>query len=507
MNMFEMSEKLKDFSQDQLVQEMRMPSGSLPQFLVLSELQRRNRMRMEASQAEPRSESTVAEDAVAAAGVPQAGIAGMARALAPKTDVAANDGVRRMAGGGEVTGPATAALERFYAPEGRGAPRSGIPGIGSVPASLGFDSATWADPGPSTLGGARTVREGVEMLGGARGMSRETLDRIRELVAAREGRGSVVPAMRPDRPEAAIMGADALFPSLGLVRQPFLAALDRLAPEINVRGYTGTAEWLAGMEPAERTAATGVSGAAQQALLAYLRNAEGEAERTATITADLAEESAPVTDPDWRPRYEPEPARAPLSGQPDLLGDMSDAVPPPPDAGEAEPAAGRDPTSIFGDLDADEASDRWLALARFGLGLMASRAPNLGAAIGEAGLGAMSEFDAIRDRYNDRRLQQAQLDAEIRIAEIAAASRASGDQFGLDANQLRQGLQEQQAALAEQIMLLGDDRADERLRLAVELRRVTEMLNALLGIPTAPPAAPEVEDVGDDTWLGGLFGR
>ena len=44
MNMFQLQERIKDFSKDQLVKEMQQPSGAVPPFLVLSELQRRTRM-------------------------------------------------------------------------------------------------------------------------------------------------------------------------------------------------------------------------------------------------------------------------------------------------------------------------------------------------------------------------------------------------------------------------------------------------------------------------------
>jgi hypothetical protein len=43
------------------------------------------------------NEMTVAQEAVAAAGVPQDGIAGMARAMAPKTDISQNTGVMSQA--------------------------------------------------------------------------------------------------------------------------------------------------------------------------------------------------------------------------------------------------------------------------------------------------------------------------------------------------------------------------------------------------------------------------
>jgi hypothetical protein len=103
MNMLDVQDKLKGLSEQQLVQEMQMPSGSAPQFLVLSEITRRKRMR-DSVQQQP-DNTTVAQEAVAAAGVPQGGIADMAQALAPKTDMTQNTGVspvQGMYGGGYV---------------------------------------------------------------------------------------------------------------------------------------------------------------------------------------------------------------------------------------------------------------------------------------------------------------------------------------------------------------------------------------------------------------------
>jgi hypothetical protein len=103
MNMLDVQDKLKGLSEQQLVREMQMPSGSAPQFLVLSEITRRKRMR-DSMQQQP-DNNTVAQEAVAAAGVPQGGIADMARALAPKTDMTQNTGampVQGMYGGGYV---------------------------------------------------------------------------------------------------------------------------------------------------------------------------------------------------------------------------------------------------------------------------------------------------------------------------------------------------------------------------------------------------------------------
>ena len=108
LNLIDTQDKLKNFSEEQLIKEMQMPSGSAPQFLVLGEINRRQKMRQDAQRQQGMQQSTVAQDAVAAAGVPQGGLGDMARAMAPKTDVAGNTGIaaaaepQRMAEGGRV---------------------------------------------------------------------------------------------------------------------------------------------------------------------------------------------------------------------------------------------------------------------------------------------------------------------------------------------------------------------------------------------------------------------
>ena len=103
MNIVKLQDQLKNFSQDQLVREMQAPSGNAPQFLVLGEIMRRKRMQDDFTAQNAKDEGgTVAEEAIAAAGVPQGGIADMARALAPSTDMAQNTGVKAMYAGGPV---------------------------------------------------------------------------------------------------------------------------------------------------------------------------------------------------------------------------------------------------------------------------------------------------------------------------------------------------------------------------------------------------------------------
>ena len=90
MNIIDIQDQLKNFSEDQLINEMQMPSGNAPQFIVLSEIQRRKRMRDDFAKRQAAQQPTVAEEAIAAAGVPQSGIAGMSEAMAPKSTMVQN---------------------------------------------------------------------------------------------------------------------------------------------------------------------------------------------------------------------------------------------------------------------------------------------------------------------------------------------------------------------------------------------------------------------------------
>ena len=93
MNIIEIQDSLKDLPDNALMKEMQMPTGTAPQFLVLSELKRRKRMRDDYQRQQNADMKTVAEEVVTAAGMPQEGIMGAARAMAPNTNVAQNTGM------------------------------------------------------------------------------------------------------------------------------------------------------------------------------------------------------------------------------------------------------------------------------------------------------------------------------------------------------------------------------------------------------------------------------
>ena len=105
MNIIQVQDNLKNFSQDQLVKEMQQPSGSTPQFLVLSELNRRKRVKGDLEARQAQQQPTVAEEAVASAGVPQQGMMGMSEAMAPASMESGGIGSmmpKTMKNGGEV---------------------------------------------------------------------------------------------------------------------------------------------------------------------------------------------------------------------------------------------------------------------------------------------------------------------------------------------------------------------------------------------------------------------
>ena len=114
MNILDLQDKLKNLSEQQLVQAMQMPTGQMPQFLVLGELTRRKTMRDAFAQEQNKEDTTtVAQEAVAAAGMPPAFAGQMAGTMAPQTNMATNSGAapqqsampaptQKMAGGGIV---------------------------------------------------------------------------------------------------------------------------------------------------------------------------------------------------------------------------------------------------------------------------------------------------------------------------------------------------------------------------------------------------------------------
>jgi hypothetical protein len=92
MNILDIQDKLKGLSEDQLAKEMQMPTGSVPQFLVLGEMNRRQSMR-QSMQQQGAGSQTVAQELLNGAGIPAEGMSDMAGAMAPKSSIAQNTGI------------------------------------------------------------------------------------------------------------------------------------------------------------------------------------------------------------------------------------------------------------------------------------------------------------------------------------------------------------------------------------------------------------------------------
>ena len=96
LDVLEVQDQLKNFSQEQLLREMQMPTGNVPQFLVLSELNRRRTMSQDLAKRQGADQPTVKEEVVASSGMPMEKASMMAQQMAPKTSMTENTGIASM---------------------------------------------------------------------------------------------------------------------------------------------------------------------------------------------------------------------------------------------------------------------------------------------------------------------------------------------------------------------------------------------------------------------------
>ena len=96
LNILQIEDRLKDMSKDSVIQALNNPNPTIPPFLALAELNRRKRMEDEMAMRRAENQPTVAEQLVAAAGMPMQETSDMAMNMAPKTNMAQNTGVNQM---------------------------------------------------------------------------------------------------------------------------------------------------------------------------------------------------------------------------------------------------------------------------------------------------------------------------------------------------------------------------------------------------------------------------
>jgi hypothetical protein len=371
MNLFELQERLKDFSQEQLVREMQAPTGSAPQFLVLSELQRRQRMMAEEQAQMQTPQTTVAEDAIAAAGVPQGGLADMARSMAPQTDMDMNTAVQpveRMRNGGVV--------------------RMQPGGL----ASISRDVRDFAPRLPAEIAGVR--REDFMLLS-----PEEQADIIQFEDSTADTRQAAAESYDPYVPPSkniVDVYTETLFPGYG-------EAIEEGQRIIRDREAGG----MDSMREARRLLTSDDAYTLQEPEKQRLSFGDqfGDVDPNLVRRGGTDE----LTFGDIEPTGAPIPFALPVGADEDTDADVEAVV---NGGGESAPAVD----------DAFE-QDKWLALAQAGLSLMSSQQPTIGGAIGEAGLSGITALRQARGE-RDERIERQQARAD-RLA--AAAARGERD--------------------------------------------------------------------------------
>jgi hypothetical protein len=380
MNVIEIQDKLKNFSQDQLIGEMQNPTGNAPQFLVLSEITRRQKMvNDDKIRQAKQNEMTVAQEAVAASGVPQDGIAGMARAMAPKTDIAQNTGVMSQAPQAPPQAPP--------APD-----QGGIMGManGGYVKKMGLGGSV--DPRPPAGVGR----------GGA--SARDNWDRLYGQTHNPDGtpKGTSMAPMVGPRPPAGvgrggIRAAQAWDQEFGETHNPDGSPKGVGNPMKPPKDYQPM-----GVPPREvPTMDQDPSQVIDEMIKCnkgYILNKVNPKDSKTWVC---------IPDPNYKPEGDDPVAPTVTSGGVSSSGYQQELA------------------DILKRREKAASQDKWLALARTGLELMASKNPSFLGAVGEAGLPGVAEYKSARDSYdNDKISILGKIDAAKR-ADAASATRLS----------------------------------------------------------------------------------
>jgi hypothetical protein len=384
MNVIEIQDKLKNFSQDQLIGEMQNPTGNAPQFLVLSEITRRQKMvNDDKIRQAKQNEMTVAQEAVAAAGVPQDGIAGMARAMAPKTDIAQNTGVMSQAPQAPPQAPP--------APD-----QGGIMGManGGYVKKMGLGGSV--DPRP-TMGSGRNAFQAIK-----------EWDRLYGQTHNPDG------TPKSTSPNIAPGGWIKPKPNMGSGRNAFQAIKEWNQLYGETHNPDGSPKGVENpMKPPKDYQPMGVMPREVPTMdqdpsqvidemikcnKGYILNKVNPKDSKTWVC---------IPDPNYKPEGDDPVAPTVTSG------------------GVSSGGYQQELADILKRREKAASQDKWLALARTGLELMASKNPSFLGAVGEAGLPGVADYKSARDSYdNDKISILGKIDAAKR-ADAASATRLS----------------------------------------------------------------------------------
>jgi hypothetical protein len=493
MNLVDLQNKLRNLSQEQLVQQMQTPSGDVPQFLLLSEITRRQKMRDSFAQEQNEDQSSVAQDAIAAAGMPAEFAAQMAGSMAPQTNMQGNTGampqaqaVRAMAGGGivalreggEVRAPRTFVRDGMvfivnergeevpWAPvsqvEGMDMPSPTYQPMGSVNPSFSEERS----PRSALAASREPAAPYTPMLGDVDALF--PTDPVADLPFA----GALVPPSGPSRV------ADRLPLNQAAVAIPGIAPAPMSMPSVSdaVRALeeyypgSGYADVMRGgprMPPQSVSEVGSTVDSNVNPMLDFQENfnfdgdggvSPGAMERIFGAPAlerigvgttrtrmddELAPGSAPLVDPQAAAAADIAATSDPTTTALGPLGPSGGggggggggiaAL-----SGAAAPSSYEQQLlDMLGAREKRAEQDKWLSLAQFGLQLMSSKEPTLGGAIGEAGGPALESLRSGRQEYDADRLgllntleQYRMGQAQFALSQQAAAARAAAGSRG-----------------------------------------------------------------------------
>ena len=419
MNIIKVQDSLKNFSEDQLIKEMQQPTGNAPQFLVLSELNRRKRVKgdFEARQAE--NQPTVAEEAVAAAGVPQDQMMGMPEAMAPQSAVSEGVGTSapmKMATGGlaqfgqeirsgmgqdidpYLDGVQNEAEQKFGVQLGQlGQGNMNIqPSIYQQPMHRGPSQFAPQDPRgpriPDSMGGI-----------GGKGMPRPAV-MPREYL-----RGDV-----PFRGGAEMKYTTTSMADGGVVRTanglPDGEEQDKESYISKFGSYIGDALFPSDEKIKEKVKRKNPFGIFElkspytESVYEELRK-EDKIKNEYNSTEDAKNIDQALNDTEYKPKeYEVQPevevdsANEPLTIEEELL----------------KRQAGLDKSKDF---------DKWMALAQAGMGILSSNSPTLAGAIGEGGTAGLTAFSEANKRYEEGLTDVLNARSKLEQSKIEASSK------------------------------------------------------------------------------------
>ena len=434
MNLLQVQDDLKNFSQDQLVKEMQQPSGSTPQFLVLSELNRRKRVKGNFEARQAQNQPTVAEEAVASAGVPQSGMMGMSEAMAPQSAVSEGVGTSapmKMASGGlaqfgneiregmgqeidpYLDGVQQEAESKFNVDLNNNqiGPIQQVPGGGGGPVQQ-LPGPRMPIPGPRLP----TFNPGMGGIGG-KGMPRPAVmprEYLRGDVPFRGG----AEMQTLDRSVGTNMGRNAFgargFADGGVVRAanglPDGEEQDKESYISKFGSYIGDALFPSDEKIKEKVKRKNPFGIFElkspytESVYEELRK-EDKIKNEYNLTEDAKNIDQALNDTEYKPKeYEVQPevevdsANEPLTIEEELL----------------KRQAGLDKSKNF---------DKWMALAQAGMGILSSNSPTLAGAIGEGGTAGLTAFSEANKRYEEGLTDVLNARSKLEQSKIAASAK------------------------------------------------------------------------------------